>query len=203
MRIYVLDDDTAMCRTLTRMIASDGSQVTCFNTAAMFLSALDSLPAGVLLLDIHLGGMSGLALLTDVTTKRPEMPVIMISGTTQVDDAIAAFRGGAVQFLRKPFRRAELIAALTEADRVAVERGRQLARIGRAAAIKLSKREHEVLAGMTDGLQSKLIAHRLGISTRTVDMHRANIFTKLSARNATQAVAIARQLDLVGSPIAA
>jgi len=201
MRIYVLDDDAAMCRTLRRMTADENNQVTCFDDPADLLTQLESLPTGALLLDIWLGTASGLDLLGELRAKRPTMPIIMISGTNAVDDAIAAFRGGAVQFLRKPFRRADLIAALAEADRIGKERAEHSARIREAAAINLSKRENEVLAGMIEGLQSKVIAHRLGISIRTVDMHRANIFSKLSARNATQAVAIARRLDLALVPL--
>ncbi|MBN8816228.1 MAG: response regulator [Sphingomonas sp.] len=196
MRIYVLDDDAAMCRTLARMLSSDGNQVCGFTGPAALLSAIEMASPDVLLLDIGLDGANGLDVLTQVTATRTELPVVMISGTSEVDDAIAAFRGGAVQFLRKPFRRSELEAALSDAARIGKERAHRLARTRTASAISLSKREHEVLAGMTEGLQSKLIAHRLGISLRTVDMHRANIFSKLSAKNATHAVAIARQLDL-------
>lgn len=196
MRIYVLDDDARMCRTLARILSADRHDVTGFTDPADLLSASESIPPDILLLDIRLEGASGLDLLAELTAARPELPIVMISGTTDVDDAIAAFRGGAVQFLRKPFRRAELTAALREASNIGVERAERLARAQKAAGIRLSKREHQVLASMTEGLQSKNIAHRLSISLRTVDMHRANIFTKLSAKNATHAVAIARQLDL-------
>ncbi len=196
MRIYVLDDDAAMCRTLARMLSSDGNQVSGFTDPAALLSAMETASPDILLLDIGLDGANGLDILTQVTATRTELPVVMISGTSEVDDAIAAFRGGAVQFLRKPFRRSELDAALNDAARIGEERANRLARTRAASTISLSKREHEVLAGMTEGLQSKLIAHRLGISLRTVDMHRANIFSKLSAKNATHAVSIASQLDL-------
>src|SRR5262249_33629403 len=124
-------------------------------------------------------------------------PVVMISGTTAVDDAIRSFRHGAVQFLRKPFGLAALEASLAEAACIGTARACELERQQRANQIRLSPREHEVLAGLAEGRQSKHIAHGLGISVRTVDMHRANILMKLSAQNVAQAISIARELDLL------
>ena len=196
MKIYVLDDDPAMCRALARMLTDGNNAVSAFTDPSALCAAIEVRPPDILLLDIRMDGTNGLDLLAELATANPAMPIVMISGTTEVDDAIAAFRRGAVQFLRKPFRRSELAAALADAARVGAERAELLARARQAAAIKLSKREREVLASMTEGLQSKVIAHQLGISLRTVDMHRANIFSKLSARNAMHAVAIARQLNL-------
>lgn len=197
MQLYILDDDAAMCRTLTRMVGGSDRSVRCFATPAAFLDELDALASGLVLLDINLPETSGIDVLTILAERRPAWPVVMVSGTTDVDDAIAAFRAGAVQFLRKPFRRNELDKAISEAERIGAERAAQLERAEQAAGINLSRRERQVLVGMTEGHQTKVIAHSLGISARTVDMHRARIFSKLSARNAVQAVAIARQLNLL------
>ena len=124
----------------------------------------------------------------------------MVSGSTRVDDAITSFRRGAIHFLRKPFGCEELVATLREAWSIGADRKAAYERRALAQQIRLTPREREVLEGMAEGAQSKVIAWRLGLSIRTVDMHRANILAKLSARNASQAVAIARELDLLARP---
>ncbi|PSO09539.1 hypothetical protein C7E20_22095 [Sphingobium sp. AEW4] len=113
-----------------------------------------------------------------------------------MDDAITAFRRGAIHFLRKPFRRDDLRAVLSEARKVGVKRIAAYELQARVMQVKLTGRETQVLDAMAGGLQSKMIAWKLGLSIRTVDMHRSNILAKLSARNSSQAVAIARGLGL-------
>jgi two-component system response regulator FixJ len=121
----------------------------------------------------------------------------MVSGSAEVDDAIVAFRRGAIHFLRKPFRRDALLLVLSEVEQIVYERMADYARRQNASSITLTPREREVLEAMANGEQSKVIAWKLGLSTRTVEMHRSNILAKLHARNASQAVAIARELGLI------
>lgn len=197
MQAYIVDDDPLARRTVTRLLSTADIDCETFGSAAEFLSVLDTLDFGCVLLDIDMPGESGLDALAEVLRRQPVFPVVMLSGSTHVDDAIASFRQGALHFLRKPYRREELLAVLTEAERVGIERLAAFERQAKARSIHLTTREREVLVAMAEGQQSKQIAWTLKLSIRTVEMHRSNILTKLSARNASQAVAIARSLDLI------
>ncbi len=140
--------------------------------------------------------MSGIELLKLLLKKQIDWPVIMLSGFAEVGSTIEAFRSGAVHFLRKPFKQAELVAALTEAAEIGRRRLSQAIDPRQLEALKrLTQRERQVLEEIARGLQSKEVAWKLGISVRTVDVHRSNILAKLSARNTSQAVAIVRAAD--------
>lgn len=197
MQAYIIDDDPALRHALSRTLAQAGWPVQAFETADAFLAAIDTLPAGCLLLDLQMPGLSGLDALQAVRERRPSWPALVISGTADVDHAIGAFRGGALHLLRKPFRRSDLLVSMAEARKEAERRLRaedlQLA----ASCVHLSRRELEVLAAVARGLQSKQIAWELGISTRTVHLHRGNAMSKLGVRNSSQAVAKARSLGLI------
>lgn len=143
--------------------------------------------------------MNGIELLRILSGRRPDWPVIMLTAYAEVGSAIEAFRAGAIHFLRKPFTRRQLIEALVEAAEVGRSRMRRAVEPAQLAALKqLTPREWQVLDALGAGQQSKVIAWKLGISVRTVEMHRSNILAKLSARNTSQAVAIARSADLLG-----
>ena len=197
MRIYVVDNDPLICRTLARMLQCDGIEARTFASADAFLEELEGLDFGCVMLDIEMPDHNGLEVLTTILRQKPAWPVIMVSGSTAVDDAIAAFRRGAIHFLRKPFRRGELQSALAEASKIGAERQAAHERRTRAEQVHLTCRERQILSSMADGLQTKTIAWQLELSVRTVDMHRSNILAKLSARNAAEAVTVARNLELI------
>ncbi|MDP9422924.1 MAG: response regulator [Pseudomonadota bacterium] len=199
--IYVVDDDPAVARTVARIGRSIGLDAQTFDSAAALLDALDHLGQGCVVLDIQMPGTSGIELLRILAERRPTWPVIMLTAYAEVGSAIDAFRGGAIHFLRKPFTRKQLVDALDEAAEVACDRMRRAVEPGQLAALKqLTPREREVLDALADGQQSKAIAWKLGISTRTVELHRSNILSKLSARNTSQAVAIARSASVERKP---
>jgi two-component system response regulator FixJ len=200
-RVYIVDDDAKIRTMVGRMLACAGRESQEFASATAFLQALPTLPPGCVLLDINMPDESGLAVLTRL--ERLPLPVIMVSGSPDVGDAITAFRRGAVHFVRKPFRRAALLDALTEAQAVLSARQAEIARRAAAERIHLTPREREVLGAMAEGRQSKAIAWQLGLSIRTVEMHRSNLLAKFGATNATQAVATARMLDLLPQAVAA
>lgn len=203
MRVYIVDDQPASCALLARLVRLAGYDADTSTSAGAFIESVeaDRSTFGIALLDIRMPEISGLDLLARLASRDPAWPVVMVSGTTEVDDAISAFRSGAVNFLRKPFRREALERTLEEAASTAAARLLAHARLREASRVRLTAREAEVLAALARGEQTKMIAWRLGLSARTVDMHRSNILAKLSARNASQAVAIARSLDLI--PLAA
>ena len=191
--LYIVDDDPAVARTVARAAGTIGFSPQLFGSATDFLEKLDELEQGCILLDIRMPGMSGLELLGQLTERCPDFPVVMLTGHAEVGAAVQSFRSGAVHFLSKPFRKVELLAALAEAADIGRRRSRLTAGRRQAGALtKLTKREQEVLAAIAEGKQSKTIAWELGISVRTIDLHRGNILSKLSARNTSQAVAIAK-----------
>lgn len=191
--LYVIDDDAAVARTVARAARTAGFSPRLFGSAAEFLDELDGLEQGCILLDVRMPGMTGLELLDQLKEKRPGWPVVMLTGHAEIGAAVQSFRSGAVHFLSKPFKKAELLDTLKEAAEIGRQRKRLAAGREQVEALgKLSKREHEVLASIAEGKQSKVIAWELGISVRTVDLHRSNILAKLSARNTSQAVAIAK-----------
>ncbi len=197
MHVHVVDDDPASRRLLERLIARGGHEARCFAKAADMIAEIDTLPYGCVLLDINMPDANGLDLLGDLLARDPPWPVVMVSGSTDVQDAIVAFRKGAIHFLRKPFHAADLLKALAEVEQIVAARLAEHSRRLIARCITLTNREHQVLDAMAHGEQSKVIAWKLGLSIRTVDMHRSNILAKMSARNASQAVAIARELGLI------
>lgn len=197
--VHVVDDDLAVARTVARTARSVGFEARIFGSPAEFLDSLDDLEPGCVCLDVKMPGMSGIELLKVLTNRQPDWPVIMLTGYAEVGAAIEAFRSGAIHFLRKPFQRKELVAALEEAAEVGKRRRSQAVDQEQLNALqRLTGREREILDSIAHGLQSKEIAWNLGISVRTVDLHRSNILAKLSARNTSQAVAIARAATLKG-----
>ena len=192
-RVHIVDDDEAVARTVARTARSIGFETRQFASPAGFLGSLDELEPGIICLDIKMPGMSGIELLKLLSKKQIDWPVIMLSGFAEVGSTIEAFRSGAVHFLRKPFKQAELVEALTEAAEIGRRRLSQAIDPKQLEALKrLTQRERQVLEEIARGLQSKEVAWKLGISVRTVDVHRSNILAKLSARNTSQAVAIVR-----------
>jgi two-component system, LuxR family, response regulator FixJ len=194
--LYIVDDEPAVARIVARAAETIGFSTRTFSSATSFLEIIDELQPGCVLLDIKMPRMNGLELLEKLKEQRPEWPVVMLTGHAEVGSAVQSFRAGAVHFLSKPFKKAELLEALTEAAAI----GQRRRRLGgaRQALEKLTKREREILAALSAGKRSKTIAWELGISVRTVDLHRANILSKLSARNTSQAVALVKAGDLLG-----
>lgn len=195
--VYVVDDDPAVARTVSRTARSIGFEAHMYISAAALLESLDRLGHGCVVLDIKMPGTSGIELLRILTERRPNWPVVMLTAHAEIGSAIDAFRSGAIHFLRKPFTRDQLIEALHEAVEVGRHRVRRSIEPGQLEALKrLTPRERQILDALADGRQSKTIAWELGISVRTVELHRSNILAKLSARNTSQAVAIAKAADV-------
>ena len=186
-RAYIVDDDPALRRTLVRTLATEGIASEEFCTAESFFEGYSERPIGCVLLDIKLPGLSGMQLLERIANLAPPNPIVMISGHGDIPSAIRAVRMGALDFLQKPFRKEQLLELLEKA----------FAEVA-AAALEdrdlqsLTPRERDVLIALREGAPNKVAAAALGLSPRTVEMHRARIFKKLSVSNLAQALMRAR-----------
>jgi FixJ family two-component response regulator len=185
--VYIIEDETAL-RTLIREIVSRAcNRVEEFSSAESFLIDHHHRPAGCILLDIGLPGIDGLELLELIARGRAAYPVIILSGRGSVPAAVRAGQLGVIDFIEKPFRADELLAAVRKAFELL---GAQLTQLG--ALETLTPRETQVLCSYVDGAPNKVVAHSLGISVRTVEGYRANVMKKLRVRSLAQALFLAR-----------
>ena len=188
--ITVVDDDAAARSSLRLLLKSLGLSAVAYDSAAAFLASYDPEQPGCLLLDIRMPVVSGLELQQQLNLRGAITPIIFITGHGDVPMAVEAMQHGAFDFLQKPFRDQELL------DRVqqALARDRSIRdQLRSQEAIKhrldsLTAREHDVLGLVTEGAPNKIIAHKLGISQRTVEIHRARVMEKMSADSLAQLV---------------
>ena len=177
---YVVDDDESV-RTLWRwLMESNGIAVRIFGTAAEFIQGYDGGP-GCLVLDLQLPGMSGLELQEYLKRKGVDIPIVFVSGHGDVPSAVHAIKGGAVDFIQKPFDYRAVVATVQRAlDSDASRREQQQRQAQFAERLAaLTGREREVMRAVVEGKPNKVIAEELSISVRTVEFHRANVMEKL------------------------
>lgn len=188
--VAIVDDDDAVRDGLALLLRTVGLQTRCYPDANTFLTDANDSALGCALVDIRMPGMSGLDLLDRVSALR-DLPVIVMTGHGNIDSCRRAFKRGALDFLRKPVDDDELIDAVQLAIRkYAQSRDGDNAKVERAARIDtLSGREREVLDGIVRGLSNKEIARDLGgLSPRTVETYRANVFDKLQVGSVVELV---------------
>jgi RNA polymerase sigma factor (sigma-70 family) len=181
--VYIVDDDPAVCPALSGFLASHGYTVREFTSAEDFLKTINHGAQGVLVLDYHLGRMSGLELQTELAARGNEWPIIFISGRGDVPTSVKAMKQGAVNFLEKPFHNRELLENLREAF-LHAEQSRQERTVRRAIeerCKRLTPREKEIMQYLVSGVSNKKLAARLGVSNRTVEVHRSRIMAKMNA----------------------
>jgi FixJ family two-component response regulator len=194
--IYVVDDDPAIRDSLSLSLSLRGYHIAQFASAEDFLNAYDPAWLGCVIADIRMPGMSGLQLQAELAARGAKLPVVIITGHGDVTSARTAFRGQAVDFLEKPIDDEQLINAIETAFRHELGRMDTLAGKARREAMvsSLSPREREVLRFLTRGLHAKEIGEQLGISHRTVEVHKAHIMEKLKVRSV---IDIVRMGDLL------
>ncbi|MFN3352166.1 MAG: response regulator transcription factor [Brevundimonas sp.] len=193
MYAYLVEDDPLVLASLKATFEAR-CEVRAFTSAESFLTSLEVSSPGVVVIDIGLPGMDGQTLHARLVETGAPVAVIFLTGRGEVRQAVDAMRRGAVDFLCKPVRRAELLAAF---DRAVVALARLIeTRDCRTRLARLTERELEILRNLATGAPSKCIAHELGISARTVEMHRARICAKLGVPTAA-AVALACEVGLV------
>ncbi len=191
--VFVVDDDDALRDSLVLSLRLARHHVEAFPSATAFLASAAPGARGCLVTDIRMPDMDGLALQEELSRRGSLLAVVVITGHGDVPLAVRAMRAGAVDFLEKPFAREVLLAAVARAleagdraARAAVETHAIHARLDR-----LTPREREVFDRVASGLQSKVIAHQLGTSPRTVEVHRARIMSKLEAQSVQDLVRMA------------
>lgn len=195
--VFVVDDDEAVCKGLTFMLRAAEHTVETFPSAAAFLKAYDPKRGGCLVLDVRMPEMTGLELQHEINARGWQIPTIFITGHGTVSIAIAAMKAGAFDFIEKPLRDDALIEIVEQAfsrDRTMREEEQQRAIIHQRATL-LTAREREVFELVATGESNKMIARQLGISFRTVEIHRSHILEKMGARTVAELIRMAILLD--------
>ena len=199
--VYVLDDDQAVLRSLERLLSSANYEPITFDRPDLFLTAAKTFKTGCVLLDVRLRGMSGLEVQAQLNRMRSDLSVIIVTAQGVIQTAVRAMKAGASDFLEKPYSDGALLAsieaALEKEQRPA--RDRDVADAVRRIGI-LSPREREVLDGLMAGRPNKLIAHQLGISVRTVEVHRARMMERLGTHQLAEAIRLGVMARLGATP---
>lgn len=197
--IRVIDDDDAMRRSWAFLIEGEGWEVVTYPNALAFLAANDTRP-GCLLLDVRMPRMSGLELQDALRDKGLDLPIIFISGHGDIDMAVRGLKNGAVDFLQKPVDDRRLLEAISNAVLKNLNSRRADAEVAgfRAKLESLTQREREVIRMVAQGASNKAVAEGLGISEKTVQVHRGSAYRKLEIHNAAE---IARLLIRCGDPL--
>ena len=190
--VYIVDDEEPIRKALSLLTKSDGLKSESFGNAQAFLDNLDLIGPGCLLLDVCMPDISGLELQEILQEQNLDIPVIVLTGHADIPTAVRAMKGGASDFIEKPFDSEELLRRIHQClDREAenqenIEWRRQAAQ----KLATLTKREHEVMQGMVEGRRNKEIADSLFISFRTVELHRSSLMQKLDAKSLSDVVRI-------------
>jgi two-component system, LuxR family, response regulator FixJ len=198
--IHVVDDDAAVQLSLERLLGSMGFATVSYTTPGAFLLEAPHLSGGCVLLDVKMPGISGLEVQARLRAIGFVPPIIVLTGQGDIQTAVLAMKAGAFDFLEKPYEEEVLLAAIKAAlaaspddhIRQAVDSAQRIAR--------LSPREREVLDALVAGAQNKVIAFDLGLSVRTVEVHRARMMERLGTRQLAEAIRLAVLATLAPAP---
>jgi len=196
--VYVVDDDRDVRRSLSFMLGAAEIRSHPFGSGSDFIEALPDLEPGCILLDLRMPNMDGFGVMAELAERKIDWPVIVMTGHGEVPVAVRAMKLGAVDFIEKPFSEQALLNCFEQGmslldERQQSGRRRQEAH-GRAAS--LTAREREVLQGLLAGHSNKQIAQSLGISLRTVEMHRGNMMDRLGASSLAEALTLAMEAGI-------
>ncbi|MEL6663410.1 MAG: response regulator [Pseudomonadota bacterium] len=191
--IHLVDDDEAIRHSASFMLRAAGYRVQTYADGVTFLDVADTAEPGCILLDVQMPRKDGLTVLSDLNERGVDMPVIVLTGHGDVSVAVSAMKGGAVDFVEKPYEKAKLLEAISLAFEKLESRDvrEQLEGKAKARLTALTQRENEVLEGLVDGLTNKAIAERLSISPRTVEIHRSHVMEKLEVDSLSAALRLA------------
>ena len=188
--VYIVDDDDGMRRALGILMTTVGYQPATFAGPREFLAKYDPNQSGCLVLDVRMPEMSGLEVQQHLNRNGSMLPVILVSGHGDIPMAVQAMKDGAFDFLQKPFRDQELLDRINAALKQDAENRASVDRLAdlKQRADSLTPREREVMALVVDGKANKVIAIDLGLSERTVEIHRSNVMEKMGARSVAHLV---------------
>lgn len=192
--VYLVEDDAAVRDALTQLLEAEGLRVRAFASAEEYLEAYRASLRGCLLVDLRLPGLSGLEMHDVLSERGSELPVIFLTGHGDVPSSVRALRSGAFDFLQKPARAETLVPRIRDALRAeAVQRRRATTRKRlRAKLASLTPREREILPLVAAGRTNKAIARALGISHRTVEVHRSRLMHKLGVGSVVDLAPLAK-----------
>jgi RNA polymerase sigma factor (sigma-70 family) len=196
--VYVVDDDSSVRKATSRMLRAAGFPVVTFDSAEEFLDYPVSDKPGCLILDLEMPGLSGIELQDELVTRESLLPIVFMTGHGDIPTTVAAMKRGAVDFLPKPVDDEVLLATV----RQAVERhAQELAQTIDVKAFKqklslLTKREHEVMMLVIDGLLNKQIAKRLGVTESTVKVHRGRMIEKTEVDSVAELVRLCERCGM-------
>lgn len=191
--VHIVDDEDSIRRSASFMLKTSGFAVETWPTGVAFLKEVRHAEEGCILLDVRMPEMDGLEVQKALSERGITMPVIVLTGHGDVSVAVQAMKGGAVDFIEKPFEKAVLLASIETAFERLAAAGERTTKVSEAQTLLgiLTPRERDVLEGLARGLPNKTIAYDLGISPRTVEVHRANLMSKLDVRSLSDALRIA------------
>ena len=195
--VFVVDDDVSVRESLELLIRSAGWEPELFESAKEFLARPRAFAPSCLILDVNLPDLNGLDLQRRVASDRSDMPIIFITGFGDVPTSVQAMKGGAVEFLTKPFRDQDLLDAVNVGlarDRVWLEHEKAMTTL-RTSFDSLTPREREVMASVVTGRLNKQIAADLGVSEVTVKVHRGQVMQKMRAKSLTELARMADKLN--------
>lgn len=198
--VFIVDDDAAVRDSLAAILETQGLAAIGFASAEAFLLGYSPVPVGCAVIDLRMPGMDGLSLLEHLRSKGLMLPAVVVTGHGDVPLAVRAMKAGAIDFIEKPYTNATLLDA--------VRRGLDSARVGalgqvdqgdvRERLTTLTGRERDVLRQLIIGNPNKIIAYHLGISPRTVEIHRANVMKKMDAESLSHLVRMALAAGVSG-----
>ena len=196
--VFIVDDDQAVRDSLADLMDSVGINVETYATANDFLGQYTSDRMGCLILDIRMPGMSGLELQQELIRRDTVLPIIFITGHGDVPMAVQAIQAGALDFIQKPFRDQDLLDRVNHALKScdSQQNNQQQTQSVKKHIHNLTPREHQVMEMIVEGQANKVIAIDLGLSQRTIEVHRKNVMQKLEARSLAELVRIVTQTGL-------
>jgi two-component system response regulator FixJ len=191
--VHIVDDEEPVRKSLAFLLTMSGFAVKMHESATDFLAAASSIRNGVLVTDLRMPDMTGVELLRNLVKANASLPAVVITGHADVPMAVEAMKAGATDFIEKPFEDVVLIEAIQRAAEQLVDKPTELDDVAsiQTRLERLSDRERQVLSGVVAGLPNKSIAYDLNISPRTVEVHRANVMTKMQATSLPQLVRMA------------
>ena len=201
-KVYLVDDEPDLRRALERLLRTEGCEVEGFNSAAEFLACVPPDAPGCIVLDVAMPGIDGLAMQQRLSDAGGLMPIVFLTGHGDIPMSVRAVKAGAVDFLTKPVKGADLLRAVAAALALAEQRQALRADLAdlQSRAAQLTPREREVFGHVIAGRLNKVIADRIGTTEQTVKVHRARVMEKLGAKSVADLVRIGQRIGIEPAP---